>query len=130
MTVINKFLDSTIDFEKRTSVRDEAKKLVSLTLNFAEEKLKKPGIENQKMLAEVDEIYSNIEKNKAEVKKIYAEASSIELETALKKLKLALKLSKALMIGKEGNECIIINKQIDAFLEAIEAYTSENNLLT
>ncbi|MBK7391132.1 MAG: hypothetical protein IPI23_19305 [Bacteroidetes bacterium] len=74
ISVINTFLDNTIDFDKGTSVRDEVKKLASLTLNFAEEKLKKPGIENQKLLAEVDEIYSKIEKNKAEANKINVEA--------------------------------------------------------
>ncbi|MBK7391133.1 MAG: hypothetical protein IPI23_19310 [Bacteroidetes bacterium] len=62
-------------------------------------------------------------------KKLHAEAKAIEFDTALKKLKLSLKLTKALIVGKEGQEAIVITKQIDTFLEAIEAFTSENNLL-
>lgn len=127
--IINNFLDSTIHFERGTSIRDEGKKLISLTLDFAEDKLKRPGIENAKMLAEVDEVYSKIELNKAEARKINAEANSLELETSLKKLKVSLRLAKVLMIGKEGQEAIVVTKQIDSFLDAIEAFTSENNQL-
>lgn len=117
---IDRFLDSAIDYQTGTTVREEAKKLTSLALNFAEEKLKKAGIENQMLLAEIDNKYALAEKSKAEARKLDAETKRIEFEETLKKFSLSLKLTKALILGKEGEEAILLTKQLDLFLEAIQ----------
>lgn len=126
---VEKFLDSTIEFQTGTTVREETKKLTSLALNFAEEKLKKAGIENHKLLAEIEEKYSLAEKNKAEARKTIAESRRIEFEQSLKELALSLKLSKVLIIGKKGEEAMVLAKQIDAFLDAIEEIQEHKKMI-
>lgn len=126
---IDKFLDSAIDIENGTTIREEAQKLTSLAINYAEEKLKKAGVENDKVRAEIDEIYANVEKSKAEARKLRAESRSIEFHTSIKQLTLSLKLTKALILGKDENESIILTKQIDSFLDALKEFSEDKNII-
>lgn len=125
---VERLLDSPINYQTGTTVREETKKLTSLALNYAAEKLKKPAIENQLLLAEIEEKYSIAEKNKAETRKIDAETNKLVFEQSLKELYFSIKLSKALIIGKKGEEAIIMLKELDSFLEAIEEIKSSQNI--
>lgn len=126
---IDQFLDTAIDYQSGSTIKDETKKFASLALNFAEEKLRKAGIENHKLIAEIEERYSIAEKNKAEARKVNAEANKIEFDQSIKKLTLSLKLSKAIILGEEGKEAIVLTKQIDLFLGALEEMKENNKLL-
>lgn len=126
---VDKFLESVIDYDTGTTVKEETRKLASLALNFAEEKLKKTGIENQLILAQVDEKYAQIEKGKAETRKLNAEARKLDFDQSLKELSLSLRLTKALLTGKPGEENLMFVKQLDAFLDAINDVNRAQRLL-
>jgi hypothetical protein len=119
---VNKFLDSTIDTIDNKTIRQEAQAFTHALLEHAKEKLAKAGIENQKLLAEIDYIFSQREKEIAEARKINAEAHKIEIENSLRQLKLSLGMAKALLIGEEEGESIIFVKKIDAFLDVIKEF--------
>ena len=124
MESINKFLDSAIDFDKGTTVRDQGKKLISLAINYAEEKLKRPQAENNKIEAEISELYSRTEKNKEEARINRVKADDMEFNSAVNKLRLSLRLTKAMIIGKEDQESVVFTKQIELFLEALDEFSS------
>ena len=102
--VINNFLDSVIDHKNESTIREEAKKFTSALLDYGKNKLEKAGLDNEKIVAEVDLLYSQKEKQFAEARKLHAEADLIELQTNVKKLKIALSSMKLLMIGEANNE--------------------------
>ena len=126
MQAVEKFLDTTLDYENSSTIKDEARKFSTALLDHAKEKLAKTGIENQKMLAEIDLMFSTKTKELAETRKINAEAQAIEFSNSVKQLKLTLGLSKALIIGEQGEENVVFIKQIDSFLEVIQSVEADN----
>lgn len=125
---INQMLDASIDVNSDNTVKDELRHLSSLGLDFAKSKLAKPGIENDKMLAEIEEKLSLIEKNRAETRRINIEARTKEFNQSLREITLALKMSKALINVEEGEEAIAVAKQIDVFLEAVKTLKEMDQL--
>lgn len=126
---VDKFLDSPFDYETSSTIRDEVKNFTSLGLNYAKSKLKKPSIENHKLISEIELNYTEIEKKKAVARKENAIAETIEFNHSLRKLVISLKMSKALIIGDKNKEAIIFTQQIDAFLNAIEGIAQEKKLI-
>lgn len=120
IVAINQMLDASIDVNSDNTVKDELRHLSSLGLDFAKSKLAKPGIENDKMLAEIEEKLSLIEKNRAETRRINIDTRTKEFNQSLREITLALKMSKALINVEEGEEAIAVTKQIDVFLEAVK----------
>lgn len=125
MEAIHHFLDTVIDHKNDSTIREEAQKFTSALLDYGKQKLQKAGLENEKIIAEVNLMYSQREKEIAETRKLHAEAASIELNTSMKKLKLGLIGMKAMMIGNAGEEEFIFLKHIDEFISVIREIESE-----
>jgi polyhydroxyalkanoate synthesis regulator phasin len=119
---IEKLLDTVINTEDNTTIRDEAKLFSNELIKFAKQKLKKAGYENEKILAEIEEIYSKAHRDHAETRKINAEAREIELRNQLTELKLSLGLMKALRTGENDEESILFLKQVDVFFEVVNTF--------
>jgi hypothetical protein len=126
---IHNFLNTVIDSERNTTIREEAKKFTSALLDYGKQKLEKAGLENDKIIAEVDLIYSQKEKEIAETRKIHAEADAIEFNTNIKKLRFSLLGIKVLMVGEKNEEELIFLKQVEEFISVIKEIEKENNLL-
>jgi hypothetical protein len=125
---IESLLDFEIDAENHTSIKVEAQKMVSSLLDNVKSRLNKPGIENQKILAEIDETYTRKQKTVAETRKINAEADSIEVKNKIRKLKLKLAaIELAIKIGNPGEEGLIIMKQIENFRNALSVLEEERD---
>lgn len=121
---MNDVLDAVIDTEHGTTVRDEAKQLTTALLDYAKANLARPGLENERIEAEIRRLYGQMEIDRAEARKKYAEADALEFNTKVKRLRLALGAAKAFLVGEEGEEAVIFTKQITAFLETLEKFTS------
>jgi hypothetical protein len=119
---VEDLLDTVINFEDNTSIKDEAKQFSTDLIKFAKEKLRKAGYENEKLLAEVEDLYAKARKSNAETRKLNAEAREIELKNKLREIKLGLALMKALLTGEPDEESILFLKKIDAFLEVTREY--------
>lgn len=122
LIAINSFLDSTIDTIDNKTVRDEAKEFTHALLKYGKDKLAKAGLENDKILAEVDLLYSQKEKELAEARKLNAEAQRIEFDTAIKRLRLSLKMTKVMLIGEPGEEALIMVKSVEQFIEVLDDF--------
>lgn len=119
--MVDKVLDSSLDVSSDLTVKEELQKFTSLGLNFAESKLKKASIENDQIIAEIQEKLSIIQKNKAKSRKINATARTIEFDQSLKELTFTLKMTKAIILGEGDDEALAFTKQIDIFLEVIRS---------
>lgn len=123
---INKSLDTVINYDNQSTIRDEAKEFTIALLNHAKAKLNRAGVENDKIIAEIELTYSQRSKELAEARKINAEAQAIEFKNAVNNLRLSLSGMKALLIGENDNTDIVFLNQIDFLLNSI----SENHSLT
>ncbi|MBT1690080.1 hypothetical protein [Dawidia soli] len=125
---IHKTLDTVIDHEHSSTLRDEAKKFTTELLNYGKAKLQRAGLENEELMAQVDLLYSQKEKELAEARKLHAEAEALEIRNNIRKLKLGIGGMKALMIGETGKEEILFLKQMDHFLEILRDFEGDNNV--
>lgn len=123
---IDKLLDFEIDSEKGSTLREEAKKFTSALLNYGKSKLSAPGINNEKTLAEIEELYSKREKSLAEARKIHAEADLLEFSLRIQKLKTALKLAKVVL--PRGKRHAVFLKDIDLFLDVVRSIEEEKGI--
>lgn len=128
IAMINKVLESAIDVNSGLTLKEEIQKFTSLGMQFAEAKLKKASIENELLISNIQEKYSQIEKNKAETRILNANAKALEFQQSLKELSFTLKMTKVLIAGNEGEESIIFLKQIDSFLEVVNSLNETNGL--
>lgn len=129
MSYINKILDSVIDHENNSTIRDEGKAFTSKVLDYAKQKLDKPRHDNAKTIAEIDLLYSQREKELAETRKINAEADKIEFENKIKKIRFALIGIKAMARFNEDEEIIVFVKEVEVFIESINAIESSKGEL-
>lgn len=136
MEYINTILDSVVDVKSGTTVKEEIQKIGSLGANFVEEKLKKAGIENHKLLSEIEEKYANAEKIKAEARKTDAETRKIDAETrklkfeqSIKELTTSLKLTKIITLQQNGVDVLVAVKEIDDFIAVLESISGNQLLL-
>lgn len=121
---INKSLDTVINQDTNTTVREEAKEFASALLDHAKSKLKKAGLENEKLLVEIDNLYFKREKDIAEARKINAEAKSIEIQNTVRSLKISLGGMKVIMMGEKGEEDIVFINQINSFIDVLNSLES------
>lgn len=119
LLILDKSLDTIINYDTGGTIKDEAREFTTALIEFGKEKLKKASIENEKLNAEIEEIYTRIKKEKAETRKINAIADKINLDNQLRAIRISLGSAKALLIGSEENEDILFIKRVDTFLEVI-----------
>ena len=116
---LSDFLDTVVDYEKGSTIREEAKKISTALLNHAKARLAHAGYENEKLEAEVEYLYAQAEREYAEARKQRAEASALEFATSVRKLRLILGGTKAMLVGDTGREALLVGQQIDAFLQVV-----------
>jgi len=122
LRAIHSFLDTTIDGVDNKTIREEAKVFSHALLKYGKDKLEKAGLENDKILAEVDFLYSQNEKELAEARKLNAEAQRIEFENAIRRLRLSLKMTKVMLISEPREEALIMVKNVDQFIEILDGF--------
>lgn len=117
---INEVLDSTLDHKRGTSFRDEAKQFTASMLEYARQRLQREGLENDRIEAEIAETYARRTSELAKAENTAADAEHKRQQTNLKELCIALGLTKAMLIGEEGEEAVVFGKQIECFLEVVK----------
>jgi DNA primase large subunit len=120
INAINAVLDTVVDPDNESTMRDEAKQFTSALLDHAKAKLKRAGLENDRIEAEIRQLYSQIEMDLAESRKRNAEANALEFDTTVRKLRFALMGTKTLLISDESNESIAFGQEVDGFLESLK----------
>jgi hypothetical protein len=121
---LNGLLDQVIDFDKGSTLRDEAKELATAAIGHLKARLVKAGLENAEIEARVSKLYAEAEEIHADARKKRAEADAMELATALKRFQLTLRMAKALLVQDDEQSALLISSQIDEMLEAVKALES------
>lgn len=120
MVRIHTVLESTLDHDRGTTVREEAKQFTASMLDFARQRLQREGLENDKIEAEIAELYAKRTKELADADRVSAEAERIRQDTSLRELCKCLALTKAMLIGDESEEAMLFGQQIDSFLSVVK----------
>jgi hypothetical protein len=89
-------LDSVIDKQQQSTVREEAQQLISESIQHLKERLKKQGLENEEIAARVVKLLAEAEKEKAIAAKTRAESEKLEFATIVRKLRLLLEVQRAM----------------------------------
>ena len=113
VNLITELLETKINDKTGGTTEEELKRATTNLIEYANAKLEKPSIENQKLLVEIESVLATKAKTQAETRKINAEAEKIEIENIAGKLKLALGLAKALGHSTGDQEIIIFIKNIE-----------------
>lgn len=95
-TALVHVLDSVVDSQKQTTVREEAQTLITESLAHLKERLKKQGLENAEIEARVVKLLAEAEKEKAMAAKTRAESEKLEFATIVRKLRLLLEVQRAM----------------------------------
>jgi hypothetical protein len=88
-------LDSVVDKERETTVREEAQHLIAESIQHLKDRLKKQGLENEEIAARVVKLLAEAEKEKAVAAKTRAEAGQLEFALIVRKLQLLLAAQRA-----------------------------------
>jgi len=111
--MILELLDSKVNNISNLTIKEEFQRTTSNLIEYANSKLEKASIDNQKLVADIENILANKAKNLAETRKLNAEAEEIELNNILKKLSIALGLAKAIAKSTNDPEIILFTSNIE-----------------
>lgn len=118
---IERVLDQIGNNDDKTAwFKEQAKVVTSSLMDHARARLAKAGLENERIEAEVSNLYAQREKELAVARKTHAEAESTELDNAAKQLRLILSLTKVMLLGDTSEEAILFGQQIDAMMDDIK----------
>ena len=97
---IGRILDSVIDNEKGTTVKDEALDILKESISHLKEHLRQKGLQNEENTARVSKLLAEAENQRATARKIRAESEQIEFMNTIRKLRLVLE-AQLIMISDE-----------------------------
>jgi len=100
-TTIGRILDSVIDTEKGTTVRDEALDILKESISHLKEQLRQKGLQNEEITARVSKLLAEAENQRATARKARAESEQIEFMNTIQKLRLVLE-AQLIMISDEA----------------------------
>ncbi len=117
---IKKLLSATLDHERGTTVREEAKQFTSAFLDFAKAKLAKSGLEAEKIGAEICKTFAEKQTELARAEKTAEETRQLRIKNDIAELRLTLGATKAFIMGDCSDEAIIFGKQLESFLKILK----------
>jgi hypothetical protein len=124
---VDKLLDQVVDPVSKATLRQEGGEITHQLLSYAKEKLKNPGIENEKLLAEVQQLLSAKERDTAEARKLNAESEQIEFNNAVRRLRLSLKASRVFLLRDPDQEAILFVSEVDELLKILDEFSNTDN---
>jgi len=92
-------LDSVVDHNRRTTVREEAQDLLSRSIEHLKDRLSRAGLENEALAARATKLLAEAEASKATAARTQAEAGEIELRLLARKLQLVIEAERAMTGG-------------------------------
>jgi len=89
-------------------------------LDFAKARLAKPGLEAEKIAAEIGKTFAERQTELARADKTSEEARGLRIKNDISELRLTLGATKAILVGDASEEAVLFGKQVDAFLSALK----------
>ena len=108
------------DTMNEVSLREAVSKIIYSGINWIINKLKKPSMENSKTLAEIDQIYNQINLDRAEQKRILMELNQKDFMLRMERFKVMISMYKE-MVDLDKNESSQIYQNIlDSMMHTIK----------
>lgn len=95
-------LDSIVDSDSQTSVREDAQALLAQSIQHLKDRLGRQGVENEEIAARAVKLLAEAEVSKASAAKTQAEAREIELRLLARKLRLVIEAERAIAADDLG----------------------------
>lgn len=108
--------------------REQAGAFRDLAVDHLKAKLRKEGLEVERIEGEVAKLFAESEKVRAEARKLTAEARTIELKNGLIELRASIGMTRAMLIGERGREAAVFGRQLDAMLEALKVVAESEEM--
>ncbi|RLD19457.1 MAG: hypothetical protein DRI69_08380 [Bacteroidetes bacterium] len=89
-TTIDRMLNSVIDTETGTTVKDEALDILKESIGHLKEQLRNKGLQNEEITARVTKLFAEAENQRAAARKTRAESEQLEFMNTIRKLRLVL----------------------------------------
>lgn len=118
---VETLMGKIIDPINKTTVKEESQQLISQTLNHVKSKLAKPGVENDKTIAEIQEVYAKIEEISINNRKNLADAEAQEFKNFLNQLEFSLGSTKIILLNETDEESVIFTKQIAEWIDLVRS---------
>ena len=100
-TTIGRILDSVIDSESGSTVKDEALDILKESISHLKEQLRQKGLQNEEITARVSKLLAEAEVQRATARKTRAESEQIEFLNTIRKLRLVLD-AQLIMVSDEN----------------------------
>ena len=100
-TTIDRILNSVINTETGTSVKDEALDILKESIGHLKEQLRHKGLQNEEITARVTKLLAEAENQRATARKTRAESEQLEFMNTIRKLRLVLE-AQLIMIADEN----------------------------
>ncbi len=95
-------LDTVIDTEKGTTVKEEALDILKESIGYLKEQLKQIGLQNEEITARVTMLFAEAENQRAAAGKTRAESEQLEFLNTIRKLRLVLE-TQLILIADENS---------------------------
>lgn len=115
-TTISRMLDTVIDTEKGTTVKDEALDILKESIGHLKEQLKQKGLQNEEITARVTKLLAEAENQRAAARKTRAESEQLEFINTIRKLRLVLE-TQLIIIADENP---IDTKRLTGLVEVLK----------
>jgi len=115
-TTIGRILDSVIDSEKGTTVKDEALDILKESINHLKEQLRQKGLQNEEITARVSKLLADAENQRAFARKTRAESEQIEFMNTIRKLRLVLEAQLIMLSDKSPKDA----RQLKGLVEVLK----------
>lgn len=114
-------MDTVVNSKTGTTLGQEGQDLIVESIAHLKSKLKKSGLENEEIAANITKLLAEAQKERAETRRINAESEQLEFLTMIRKLKLVLEARKLYYIENENKEEM---QKIDSFVSLLKDYTA------
>jgi ORF6N domain len=115
-TTISRMLDTVIDTEKGTTVKDEALDILKESIGYLKEQLKQKGLQNEEITARVTKLLAEAEYQRAAARKTRAESEQLDFLNTIRKLRLVLE-TQLILIADENS---IDTRQLTGLIEILK----------
>jgi len=116
-TTIGRILDTVIDTEKGTTVKDEALDILKDSIMHLKEQLKQKGLQNEEITARITKILAEAENQRAIARKTRAESEQLEFMNTIRKLRLVLEAQLIMVVGKRHESTQRLKELVEFFRE-------------
>ncbi len=113
---IGRILESVIDAENGTTVKDEALDILKESISHLKEQLRQKGLQNEEITARVSKLLAEAENQRATARRTRAESEQIEFMNTIRKLRLVLEAQLIMASEKDPKD----NQKMKELIEALK----------